>query len=129
MANGNNTKLYQIIGIMAVGMISGGAGTVGYQKINPPRPDPFTGKMAAEMEERATRNLRDYIREQIGIVKAADARIEARLEQHLQFSQERVSDYDKRISRIEASYISEAEARRIFHSPPVRGMPKKVDKP
>ena len=101
MANGNGgtAKLYQIIGLMVVGMLSGGAGTLGYQKINPPRPDPFTGAMAREMEI----NLKAYIREQIETLRINDSRL----------------------SRIEASYLSEAYARRIFDGQ-LRGIGAKI---
>lgn len=47
--NGDLTRIYQVVGVVVVGLLAGGGGSVAVDAINPPRPDPFTGTMAREL--------------------------------------------------------------------------------
>ena len=68
---------------IAVAILAGLIGTWAYFQMQPPRPDPFTGREAREMELRLTHIIERY---------------DARLEAHLQYSLRKTEGYDKQLA-------------------------------
>ena len=82
MANGDGNGKIAIrdVAILLTAVVSGAGGTMLYQQIDPPRPDPFTGTMAREMEARLRRDI---------------DRVEQMIDEHLHFAQRKVEFYDR----------------------------------
>jgi len=82
-ANGKLSVRDVLVLLTAVG--AGGLGTYGYQQISPPRPDPFTGTMAKEMEIRLRHDME---------------RIETQLLAHINVAANRMVEHDKDIATL-----------------------------
>ena len=82
MANGNGRIAVRDVAYLLAAVAAGAVGTYGWNQIDPPRPDPFTGTMAREMEARLRRDLEH---------------IENQLVGHINYSAQRILEHDREI--------------------------------
>ena len=96
MANGHGTPKISTrdVVILLAAVMSGMGGTIGYQKINPPRPDPFTATQARQMEAGIRRDLQ---------------RIEHAVDAHLDYSLRKTEFYDAKIASLEERCRKQAD--------------------
>lgn len=87
MANGNGVPKLSTrdVIILLAAVLSGMGGTIGYQQINPPRPDPFTGAQARAMESALRRDIE---------------RLEHIVDEHLAYSLRKTEAYDRDIASL-----------------------------